>query len=367
MENMWDAFSYLTDRLNGRHADAIVHVTLWPFIWAAGRAGIWRYHNDISKSRSDRSKVIWEEAQKRRIPIEGVIAFGKPIEQYRAFVNGRWHHFNSIPVPPHLDSSVYKWIDDKGKLREFLRKNKLPVAYGGHTKTFKGALDIFRGGEPPFIVKPRSGSRGRHTTTHIYTKEHLKQAFDIAQELSPDVVIEEHLTGSVYRGTYVGGAVVGVLRGDTPRITGDGKHTVKQLISLKNKKKHKQVKDFVVTNHAIEFLSRQNIFLNTILEKNRTIDLSEKIGISYGGFAAEDTQITHPDILTYIKKAGDALGGPVIGFDFIIPDITKKPDTQRWGIIEANSLPFIDLHHFPLTGKPINVAAKIWDLWHNKK
>ncbi|KKQ85683.1 MAG: hypothetical protein UT09_C0044G0001, partial [Parcubacteria group bacterium GW2011_GWF2_38_8] len=32
---------------------------------------------------------------------------------------------------------------------------------------------------------------------------------------------------------------------------------------------------------------------------------------------------------------------------------------QHCGIIECNSLPFIDLHHYPLFGKPNNVASKL--------
>ena len=85
--------------------------------------------------------------------------------------------------------------------------------------------------------------------------------------------------------------------------------------------------------------------------------------MSYGGDAVEDYPITHLKLLEQLKKAGDVLGAPIVGFDFISEDITKDPDTVGWGIIEANSMPFIDLHHDPREGTPINVAAKVWDLW----
>ena len=53
---------------------------------------------------------------------------------------------------------------------------------------------------------------------------------------------------------------------------------------------------------------------------------------------------------------------PGVGFDFIIPNISKSWQEQKCGFIEVNSLPFINLHHDPLLGQPINVAAKVWDM-----
>jgi hypothetical protein len=46
----------------------------------------------------------------------------------------------------------------------------------------------------------------------------------------------------------------------------------------------------------------------------------------------------------------------------MIPDITKSWRKQRCGFLEANTVPFINLHHHPHKGKPRNVAAKVWDM-----
>mgnify|MGYP006366473691 FL=1 len=71
----------------------------------------------------------------------------------------------------------------------------------------------------------------------------------------------------------------------------------------------------------------------------------------------------HPKMHSIFKKAGEIVSVPVAGFDLIIEDPSSDPDTQNWGIIECNSLPFIDLHYFALEGEPVNVATFIWDLW----
>ncbi len=336
---------------------------LTPYTILFQAIGLLKFSKDVSGACSERSQVIWEEANRRGIFMEQFILYTKPIEQYRAHVNGSWRYFNSLPIPPWENTTAYTWIDDKALLKRVLEKAGVPVPRGGRARTERQALEIFGRVDKPVIAKPEVGSRGRHTATHLYTEEDLKHGFKVAQQLCHFVVIEEHLIGSVYRGTYVNGEVVGILRGDPPRITGNGISKVAELIRKKNATKHREVHDFVVRDTTHEFLARQGYTLESVLPDGKTIDLTEKIGLSYGGYAVEEIPKTHPKILAYLKKAGDVLRAPLIGFDFIIPDITKDPDEQKWGIIEANSLPFINLHHFPVEGEPVNVAAKVWDMW----
>ena len=64
-----------------------------------------------------------------------------------------------------------------------------------------------------------------------------------------------------------------------------------------------------------------------------------------------------------LEKVGQVLDDPLIGVDFIMDDVSVSwRDQPRSGVIECNSAPFIDLHHFPLVGKPHNVAAALWDV-----
>lgn len=341
----------------------LVLFLFYPFISITRIIGLWSYHHDKSRAPSERSRVIWSEAQRRGIQMEGIEVFGRAIEQHRAKVNGRWHHFESLPIPPQYRHHSFARFDSKAQLKEFLSAHHLPTAFGGPITTYEDALKLFRTGTPPFIIKPRSGSRGRHTTTHIYTESDLKRAFDIGKQLSHFLLMEEHLVGSVYRGTYIGGEIVGNLRGDPPRITGDGMASISELIAKKNVSRHPRVREFVMKPESLFFLKRQGYTPDTVLQSGKTIDLTEKVGLSYGGYSEEMIDRTHPEIVRILKTAGDAMGTPIVGFDFIIPDPTRDPKNQKWGIIEANMNPFIDLHHFPLVGTPINAAAKVWDMW----
>lgn len=320
------------------------------------------WNTDSTQAATRRSEVIWEEAKKRNIIMKQLVILKKPVEFYMATLsNGKKITFESIPNTTKGWVKSYVWMDDKYLLKKKLHTHNIPVPKGKSISSEKELIKLFNTLEKPLITKPRIGSRGRHTTTYLKTIQDAVYGFLSAKKLCHFVMLEEHIQGSVYRGTLVNGKVVGVLEGEPPRITGDGIHTIKELIEKKNENKKAPVKDVVVDKKLEQFLERVYVNLKTVLAKNQTIDLSEKIGTSYGGTSSELFEKTHPKIIEYLEKAGKILDAGVIGFDFIIQDPTSDPDIQKWGIIECNSLPFINLHHDPVSGTPINVAGIIWD------
>jgi D-alanine-D-alanine ligase-like ATP-grasp enzyme len=146
-------------------------------------------------------------------------------------------------------------------------------------------------------------------------------------------------------------------------VTGDGIKTVRELIVEKNKNKDEKLSDILINEELVSFIDREGKTLDNILPVGQVLNLLAKTGRMYGGYTKEMLPEIHPKMHSIFKNAGECISVAVAGFDLIIQDPTKDPDTQHWGIIECNSLPFIDLHYFPLEGKPINVATYVWDLW----
>lgn len=328
--------------------------------------GLARMSDDRTRAASGRSELVWEEAARRGIRMQQIVMFGKYLEQYRARIGGRWIYFQSLPVPYWLPQKGYAWIDDKFKLADRLGKAGVAAPKAAHVSTWRGAQKAFAALEKPVIVKPRSGSRGRHTTTNIQKPDELRAAYDLAKEIAPGLVIEEHLYGSVYRATVIGGTLAGFFRADPPQVTGDGMHTVRELIGIKNAKPHDKLRDIEVTDDVLSFIERKGSTLESVLPEGATLDLSAKTGRFYGGYTKEMLPEVHPKMHEIFKKAGETVEASIVGFDLIIPDPKADPDTQKWGIIEANSLPFIDLHYFALEGAPADLSKNIWDLWEAK-
>lgn len=363
-ESLNVCFTPLSERLYGtrigRALDWLADRMLWGMVRILQKLKVARFHSDQTRVPNERARVLWEEAERRGIKMEGMIIGQRPSDLYRVELGNRTLLFNGLPRPRQTPAML--WMDDKARLRRVLETAGVSVPPGGCFTSWRDARTCFEQLEKPVVVKPRLGSRGRHTTTFVFSEDHLRHAFEVAQQLCHWVIVEEHLEGSVYRGTVIGGELVGVLGGDPPRVTGDGIHTIAEFISLKNAARHSRVAEVIITPSLEFFLARQGLSLDTVLPAGRTIDLSEKIGIGYGGTSFEITDATHPDTKQILEQAAAVVGDSLLGFDFIIADITRSPREQKWGIIECNGTPFINLHHDPLYGEPNNVAKYVWDM-----
>ncbi len=201
------------------------------FLWVGQRLGFVTFEPMLPPFEVERGDVIAAEAHKRGYTMDVLKVGKRRHDTYRLRMLGHEMIFAGVPRLDRVQKVACGWIDDKWLLKERLMKHRIPVSKGRVVYSWYGAKKVFRSLEKPVIVKPRFGSRGRHTTTHINTEADLKVAYRRARQLSWPVIVEEHLVGSVYRATCIGGKVVGILAGDPPRVTGDGIKTVRQLIN----------------------------------------------------------------------------------------------------------------------------------------
>ncbi|MEK9182764.1 MAG: hypothetical protein AAB809_01655 [Patescibacteria group bacterium] len=355
-------------------AEAISNQISLPFFRLMVFLGLGHFSYKPDDKDTLRTKCFWDEAARRGIkmkefhlgPIKDSFVAEFKAKDPRQGGASKTIIFDGLPRPGLEESPALKWMDNKGIMKEKFKKEGLPVAEGGVAFTKKTALEIFNRLQKPVITKPNLGSRSRHTMIHINTPEDLIAGFKKAKKLSPLVVIEEELRGFLFRGTLIGGKLVGVVRRDQPEVMGDGVHTLWELMEEENKRPERAGPIFhkIIVDKETEMeLKRENITMDDIPEKGKVVTFSQKTSRGCGGTTTEVTDIVHPENVEMLEHVASFLNDPLIGVDFIIEDITKSwKEEQHCGIIECNSLPFIDLHHYVMFGKPNNVAGKLWDL-----
>jgi len=319
---------------------------------------------------SGRAQVLWNEATARGIEMAEFRLLGIGHDIFISNYKGDIRSFDVLPRPKGYNPKGLEWMDNKNEMKKHFRKEGIKVAAGDITSSKKKGLEIFNSLQKPVITKPNIGSRSRHTTTHIMTEDEFIKAFKIAQQLSPWVMIEEELSGFVFRGTVIGEKLIAVIRREPEDVIGDGIHTIRELVEIENKNPLRSGPIFHHITMGIEEENELSFWKhtwNTIPAKGEVITLGQKTSRAVGGGITDVTDEIHKDNIEMLEKIGKVLDDPLIGVDFIMDDVSKSwRDQPRSGVIECNSAPFIDLHHFPLVGKPRNVAGALWDIVYPK-
>ena len=292
----------------------------------------------------------------------------RPFGFSRELFFARWKKdtvaFDGLPRPRSAHETSLNWMDDKGIIIDRFRKAGIPVPRGRSCTTVAQAFEVFDAIRGPVIVKPNLGSRSRHTYIHITDKETLRHAFMKARELSPYVVVEEELPGFVFRVTLIDKKIAGVMRREPPHVIGDGEHTIRELVDVENKNPLRHGPIF----HTIELgeeahavLAVQKLSVDAVPKKDALVVLHDKVSRAYGASTTELASI-HPDNEKMFLQLADVLDDPLVGVDFMIEDMARSWREEKCGVIECNSLPFVDLHHYPLKGAAKNAAGAVWDM-----
>jgi len=319
------------------------------------------YNTDSKKALDARLSMIWNEAGRRNIPMRQLLVFGTPTEFFEVYIQNAWQLFYMFPIPANYATEV-SWPDDKYLLKQRLLTESIATPLSISVSTFSEAHKVMeRLGT--VCVKPRSGSNGRHTFPYVQTKEQLRDAFYSAKKLCHWVVVEQHLEGNLVRATCVGGVLVGFLECQSPIVVGDGHTSIRALIQKQNESKSLHIGDIEITSVHEKYIMRRGYTLDSVLEAGKKLPLIYWAGFGSGGRNWERGTDIHPELRQELERAARLTELPVVGFDVIIEDAFRAPSKQTWGIIEANSVPWINLHNSTKYEKSINVGAAIWDLW----
>lgn len=353
-------------KLFGKYCEPQTDLLFLAFIRISCALRIGKFLNEPDEKTCGRGAFLWEKAPARGIKMQEFRFLGRPVDTYIAEFNGKRNIFEGLPRPNGRTYPSLDWMDNKAMIRKQFVPAGIPMAKGGETSNFEEAIAIWNSVPKPVITKPHVGSRSRHTTIHIETEKELGQAWKNARKLSPWVIVEQELHGFQYRGTAIGGKTVAVLRRDPACVIGDGKLSVRELLEKENKNPKRQgpIYHMIVLDETAEHeLKRQGLSWESVPAKNQCVPLGVKASRGAGGGTTDVTRETHPDNIALFEKVAEVLDDPLVGVDFIIADISKSwKEQDACGVIECNSMPFIDLHKNPLVGVTQDAASPLWDV-----
>ena len=194
----------------------------------------------------------------------------------------------------------------------------------------------------PVVVKPADKDRGEGVTTGVCSDDEVVAAFENAAKFSKSVLVEKHIPGVCYRITVANKKVYWSVKRGPRSVTGDGVHTVKQLVDIENsinekKAKHLRRMPFVYDDLAVECITSAGFHVDSVPVEGQVVPLRKIESAQWGGFI--ETADVHPSNIALALEAANLLKLNVMGLDIISTDISQPWHTNGAVINEVNYKP----------------------------
>lgn len=253
---------------------------------------------------------------------------------------------------------------DKDLCKTLLRAAGVPVPLGRPVASVEDAAAAAEEIGWPVVCKPQDGNQGKGVTVNITDAAALAGAYKAAEEIGHPMV-EKFLPGSDYRMLVVGHKLVAAARRDPPQVSGDGAHTVRQLVDQVNADPKRgdghatSLTKIRFDDIAVARLAMQGLTPESVPEKGQRVILRNNANLSTGGTATDVTDDVHPEVAARAVAAARMVGLDICGVDVVCESVIRPLEEQHGGIVEVNAAPGLRMHLSPSYGKGRAVGEAI--------
>ncbi|WP_313174165.1 cyanophycin synthetase, partial [Massilia sp.] len=257
---------------------------------------------------------------------------------------------------------------DKELTKKLLDAAGVPVPHG---RTVTDPDDAWAAAQEiglPVVVKPKDGNQGKGVTVNITTKEQITAGFHAASEFRDDIMVERYLPGHDYRLLVIGDKLVAAARREPPNVTGDGVHSVQQLVDIVNQDPRRgnghstSLTKIRFDDIALASLATQGMDADSVPPKGKRVILRNNANLSTGGTATDVTDDVHPEVAARAIAAAHMVGLDICGVDLVCDSVLKPIEDQNGGVVEVNAAPGLRMHLAPSFGKPRAIGEAIVDM-----
>ena len=216
------------------------------------------------------------------------------------------------------------------------------------------ALSLLETTGRPLVVKPVGGTGGgRGVITGITDAWSLRQAAWLAARFDPDLIAEEQIEGHSYRLLFLDGHFLDAVRRDPPRLVGDGRATIRQLINRENASRlagspYTALSPLRLDRDARNYLKAQELSPSSRPALGETVIVKRAVNENAAAQNHVVGDLVHPATIAECSRLVTNLGIRLAGVDIIARDIAVPLGRGNGLIGEINTTP--GLHHHDLVG-----------------
>ncbi len=284
------------------------------------------------------ARLIIDEARRRGISVEVEDA---KAGLFRLTLGGR-----SIACRESLSeltsAVAMSRCDDKAVTRRLLERAGLRVPAQTLVTTREITLDFLERYKR-VVVKPARGEQGHGITVDLQDPLEVEAAVERARRVSDTVLLEEFVRGEDVRIIVIEDAVVAAAVRRPAQIRGDGRHSIAALIEKQSRRRAAATRgesEIPLDDETARCVRATGHDLGDILPEGVILRVRKTANLHTGGTIHDVTDHLHPRVVQDAVAAARALDIPVVGFDFMMPDI----EGTDYVIIEANERPGLANH-----------------------
>ncbi|MBP1971475.1 D-alanine-D-alanine ligase-like ATP-grasp enzyme/acylphosphatase [Virgibacillus natechei] len=267
-----------------------------------------------------------------------------------------------------LSNEADKICENKDETKRYLTKAGVSVPEGKRFEVICSITEILSYAKRmgyPVVLKPTNLNAGKGVFSNINSEEELKESLiHVRDDLNyQDVIVEKYIPGVEYRILLINGEVIGAVNRIPANVTGNGKKTIEELITLKNKEKkinpNLSKKTIKIDKEVLNSIQSLGYQLESIPKDGERIFLRSKSNVSTGGDPIDVTDQLTNELRDMASRASQAVPGlDICGLDMIV-----DKENNSGVIIEINTKPMLGLHLFPMEGEARDVIKPIIDYY----
>jgi cyanophycin synthetase len=200
-----------------------------------------------------------------------------------------------------------------------------PAIVADSEQEAQDALDLLGA---PVVIKPLGGSHGRSVTVGVRAPHEAAAAFAQASEAGSPALVESYVPGHDYRVLVVDGQVVAAAQLRPAAVTGDGAHTIAELVERANEDPrrgdgHARVLTRIELDDEVQrHLGAAGLDGAAVPADGQLVTLRRNANLSTGGTSRDVTDLVHKEVAEMCRRAAAAVGLDICGIDVRLADIS---------------------------------------------
>lgn len=193
------------------------------------------------------------------------------------------------------------------------------------------------------VVKPVRGEQGRGVRVDLRRLDEVKAAIEEARRCCDEVVIETLVSGHDLRVIVIDYQMVAAATRRPAEITGDGRNNIHALIAKQSRRRQAATageSSIPLDEETERCVHAAGHAMTDVLPAGTALAVRKTANLHTGGTIHDVTDQIHPAVQEAAERGARALEIPVVGFDFIVPDLAG----ETYAIIEANERPGLANH-----------------------